>query len=45
MSKKNESEESLKIIEFGLVRENEFVELKRERIKLESGMKEMKWIN
>ncbi|XP_068737629.1 trichohyalin-like [Montipora capricornis] len=45
LSKKNESEESLKTIELGLARENDFVELKRERIRLESGMKEMKRTN
>ena len=45
LSKKSESQESLKTIELGLARENEFIELKRERAKLESSMKEMKRTN
>ena len=45
LSKKNESQESLKTIELGLARENEFVELKRERARLESSIKEMKRTN
>ena len=45
LSKKNESQESLKNIEFSLARENEFIELKRERVRLESSMKEMKRTN
>ena len=45
LSKKSESQESLKTIELGLARENEFIELKRERAKLESSIKEMKRTN
>ncbi|XP_078358646.1 uncharacterized protein LOC144643312 [Oculina patagonica] len=45
LSKKNESQESLKNIELGLARENEFIELKRERVRLEGSVKEMKRTN
>ena len=45
LSKKSESQESLKTIELGLARENEFIELKRERANLESSIKEMKRTN
>ena len=45
LSKKNESQESLKNIEFSLGRENEFIELKRERVRLEGSMKEMNRTN
>lgn len=45
LSKKNESQESLKNIELGLARENEFIELKRERARQEGTIKEMKRTN
>ena len=45
LSKKNESQESLKNIEIGLARENEFIELKRERVRLEGNMRELKRTN
>ena len=45
LSKKNESQESLKNIEIGLARENEFIELKRERVTLEGNMRELKRTN
>ena len=45
LSKKSESQESLKNIELGLARENEFIELKRERVRLEGTIKEMKRTN
>ena len=45
LSKKNESQESLKNIEIGLARENEFIELKRERARLEGNMRELKRTN
>ena len=45
LSKKNESQDSLKNIELGLARENEFIELKREKVRLEGTIKEMKQTN
>ena len=45
LNKKNENQESLKNIELGLARENEFIELKKERVRLESSIKELKRTN
>ena len=45
LSKKSESQESLKTIELGLATETEFIELKRERAQSERSIKEMKRTN
>ena len=45
LNKKNENQQTLKNIEFGLARENEFIQLKKDRARLESSLKDLKRTN
>ena len=45
LNKKNENQQTLKDIEFGLARENEFIQLKKDRARLESSLKDLKRTN
>ena len=45
LNKKNENQQTLKNIEFGLARENEFIQLKKDRARLESNLKDLKRTN
>ena len=45
LNKKNETQQTLKNIEFGLARENEFIQLKKDRARLESSLKDLKRTN
>ena len=45
LNKKNENQKTLKNIEFGLARENEFIQLKKDRARLESSLKDLKRTN
>ena len=45
LNKKNENQQTLKNIEFGLARENEVIQLKKDRARLESSLKDLKRTN
>ena len=45
LNKKNENQQTLKNIEFGLARENEFIQLKKDRARYESNLKDLKRTN